>query len=138
MLIDVPNYYLFAATFEDGTQIIQDESDVSSFDSKRSQFTDVLSKSEESKLISFVLFNNTTTYGVDLLDGHFEVNGIPFFPYRIDREEYKDFQIIYLRNVRHDYIPDTGAAASYLGYTLGFQANTADGSSVQHIMKIVQ
>lgn len=136
MQLETPNYLFFVANFEDGHQIIQDESDVSSFDSSRSQFYDVLEYSKTSPLISFILGNQNVAYGVDLRDGHFEVNGVPFYPYRIDREEYTDFQPIYLRNVRHDRNLETGEIITYLGYTVGFQANKTNGESVQHVMKV--
>lgn len=137
MQLDLSNYYHFIATFEDGHQIFQDESDVSSFDPSRSQFFDVLEYQQTSPLTSFVLTSEgRPTFGVDLRDGHFEVNQIPFFPYRVDREQYSNFRVIYYRNVEHRKDVITGTVTSILGYTLGFQALTEDDKSVKHIIKI--
>lgn len=139
MAIILDNYFHFVATFADGSRIYQDSDDRSKIDPSKSQFFDVREYSRlESPLISFVLTDpkQSMIYGVDLRDGHFEVNGLPFFPYRADREILKDFRVIYFRNVRHDKYADTGEVVSYLGYTIGFQAKDRKGRNVQHIMKI--
>jgi len=142
--VEIPNYYHFVATFEDGTQIFQNELDVSVSDPTKSQFFDVQEKEKESPLISFVLLGEHTL-GVDLRDGHFEIDGFPYWQHRVDREDYKDFRIIYFRNVQiHSNItvdPETGAPLDEpvdgysLGYTLGWQI-THNGKNIQKIIKI--
>jgi hypothetical protein len=142
--VEIPNYYHFVATFEDGTEIIQNEYDKSEIDETKSQFFDVQEKAKESPLISIVLLGDRTL-GVDLRDGHFEIDGFVFWQHRVDREDYKDFRPIYLRNVKlhmnitHD--PQTGEILDQvmngyeLGYTLGWQT-THKGKNIQKIIKI--
>lgn len=148
--MEIPNTHLFVATFEDGTQIFQNEEDVSSIDPSKNCFFDVQEKEKESKLICFVL-HGEPFYGVDLKDGHFEIgdeNPYQFFQHRYDlpSEAYTDFRIIYLRNVQqhlnitHD--PETGeildqAMSGYtLSYTLGWQT-TFDGKNIKKFIKTV-
>lgn len=134
--METPNYYHFVATFEDGTQIFQDETDLSLNVKDKSQFYDVLEKEKQSPLICFVLIaDGRPTFGVDLRDGHFEVNGVGFFQHRADRETMTDLRIIYFRNVRHDKDQTTGDVITTLGYTLGWQTNCT-GQNIQKIIKI--
>lgn len=131
------NYYYFIATFEDGTQIFQDENDTSTLVPTKSQFYDVLEKGKDSPLQCLVLKGeneNLPTFGVDLRDGHFEVNGVPFFQHRFDRETLTDFRIIYYRNVAQTMSSD-GTQSTSLGYTLGWQTEL-DGKNIQKIIKI--
>lgn len=133
------NFLLFVATFEDGHQIFQNHEDKSEHAEDKNCFYDVLEYQKGTRLISFVLRNQHYTFGVDLNDGHFEVNGVPFFPYRNDREVLHDFRVIYLRNVavtREVGVDFAGDSSFKVGYTLGWQANDASGKNVQHIMRI--
>ena len=62
--MNLNHIYSYTATFEDGTQIVQDHTDengdVSLTKENGSRFTDVLAKQEESPLSSFVLHNFST------------------------------------------------------------------------------
>jgi hypothetical protein len=69
--------YLFEAHFKDGSVIVQDEKDQSIFDPARSAYYDVMVKGKEN-LAFFGLASEDHTYVVDLNDGHFEVDGLPF------------------------------------------------------------
>lgn len=130
------NHYLFIATFEDGTQIFQDENDTSSLIPTKSQFYDVMEKSKDSPLKCMVLVGDgLPTFGVDLEDGHFEVNGVGFYQHRVDRDELSDFRIIYYRNVRRDLDQSSGHEVVTIGYTLGWQTEY-EGKNIQKIIKI--
>lgn len=71
--------YLFTAVYEDGSTYQQTAEDKSLTEPEtRSQFYDVLQIAEKKKLVAFVLKGADHAYGVDLRDGHFEINGLPF------------------------------------------------------------
>src|ERR1043165_5206228 len=133
-MIAIQNFYLFVASFEDGTQIFQDETDISRINPEKSQFFDVLEKEKESKLISFVLLGQGAPFGVDLRDGHFEVAEVPFFLHRNDRQQLSEFRIIYFRNLKHEINPVSGEMVSFLGYTIGWQT-TFEGKNIQKFIK---
>jgi len=93
--------YLFEAHFSDGTMIQQTPEDVSVVDPTRSRFYDVAQRLDD--VVAFGFFNDQHTYAVDLRDGHFEVDGAPFFSYPKDfapSEETK-FRLIYFRHHTH-------------------------------------
>jgi hypothetical protein len=123
--------YNFTAFYEDGSIIEQNEEDKSELLEGKSRFYDVLEKEKESKLISFVLHNDEFQIGVDLRDGHFEMNGIPFFQHRPDLQNYEDFRIIYYRTVKHGMNSEGQIIASeILGYSIGWQT-TYEGTNVK-------
>lgn len=142
------NWMLFYANYADGTQIAQNQEDIGTVEG-RNCFFDVLEKEKETPLISFVLANGTHSFGVDLVDGHFEVNGVPFFMHDLKRTEadLKNFRIIYFRNVEQitnvTVDPDTGepldgtVLAVKVGYTIGWQANDETGKNIQKYIKVV-
>lgn len=68
--------YLFECHFNDGTVLQQTEADVSTVDSTRSAFYDVMQRSAD--IIVFGIYNDQNTYAVDLRDGSFLVNGAKF------------------------------------------------------------
>lgn len=132
--MDIKHTFSYTATFEDGTQIVHDKegSDASTQFPTGTVFTDVLEKEKESKLVSFVLHNDETSVGVDLQDGHFEINGIPFFQHRPDLLSYKDFRVIYVRTVQRTISQVTGEEvdSGILSYTVGWQT-THNGENIQ-------
>jgi hypothetical protein len=135
--VNIEHTYNYTATYEDGTQINKDMNDpegdkcLTRKDGTGSRFTDVQEKEKESKLISFVVHNNTSSFGVDLRDGHFEINGIPFFQHRPDLDGYKDFRIIYYRTVQRRMNQDgTELNGQVLSYTVGWQI-THNGTNIQ-------
>ncbi len=135
--MDAPNYLFFAATFADGTQIFQDEGDNSKLDVSRNCYFDVLQKQLDSPLVCFILAGEGyPTFGVDLRDGHFEVNGVPFFQHA---EPLKDFKLVYFRNVSQHRTFTAGKEpvdTAELGYDLGWTAEYK-GEDVKRFMRIV-
>jgi hypothetical protein len=131
--MEIPNYFHFVATFADGTQIFQNESDVSPTDPQKNCFFDVLERSKTGTLVSFVITDKKHAFGVDLRDGHFEVNGVPFFQHRPEfaDQRYKDFRLVYFRTPKieidaNTMEPTRGAVGSY---TIGWTAS--DPSDVE-------
>jgi hypothetical protein len=120
-----PNVFFFVATFGDGSQIVQNESDTSLIAEDKNCFYDVLERSKKDKPISFVLTNGEMTFGVDLRDGHFEINGVPFFQHRPDlpQEHYDNFKLFYYRTTKIEIDAHTQEITrGYVGgYTLGWE-----------------
>lgn len=102
----MPLKYFFTATFADGHTIVQTEEDKSVIDpEKRSAFYDVLAYAEKVQLVKFKLegfYMNSGghDYAVDLIDGHFEVNGIPF---RMHEDQPTGFELIFFRQHTHTF-----------------------------------
>ena len=121
--MEVPNYLFFTATFADGVQITQDERDASQLAEGRNAFFDVLQKQLDVPLVCFVLLGEGyPRFGVDLQDGHFEVNGVPFFQHS---EPLRDFRLVYFRNVsQHRTMTQNGPSRDWaeLGYEIGWTA----------------
>lgn len=128
------NLMLYVARFEDGHVIRQDHSDAS-LTGGANTFSDVLKYMEEtSPLVFFELFNHDKSYvmGVDLTDGHFEINGQTFFMEVPRREELRDYRVIYFkRSQLHFGVGLDEPQGAGVGYVLGWQANRLDGSNVQ-------
>lgn len=130
----MPLKYLFTATYEDGSQLRQLPDDVSTRDPKRSAYYDI----DHDKLVSFALVGHepATHYLVDLRDGHFEVNGVPF---RMHEEpNLTVFRLIFFR--QHTHHMRVGPAANeelahQIVYRMGWQC-TVDGKNYQQIMQI--
>lgn len=134
--MEVPNYLFFTATFADGVQITQDADDRSRMAENRNAYFDVLQKQIDTPLLCFVLSGEGyPTFGVDLRDGHFEVNGVPFFQHS---EPLRDFHLVYFRNVsQHRHIgPDgTCADSAELGYELGWTVEF-QGEEVKRVVRV--
>lgn len=129
--------HLFTATFENGSVIVQDEDDRSMLEpEKRSTFYDVQEKAKDSKLVSFVLSGPSHTYRVDLQDGHFEVNGVPFL---MHDSEAKDFRIIFYRTHTHTFSQTIGQLpvekTHTIAYRIGWQCELT-GREHQRILGI--
>jgi len=139
---EAKNWLLFTATFADKHQIIQNAGDRSPLNKGKNCYFDVLEYEKTSLLISLVLMNDETSYGVDLQDGHFEVNGVSFFQHRYDHPpELKDFRHIYYRTTRLD--THVGADNGIVGqdtivsYQIGWQTNDPKGKNIKRILKTV-
>lgn len=109
--------YLFTAKFEDGSEIIQTSEDKSVIDPiKRNTYYDLVQAQKTKKLVSFRLKEaiGERWFSVDLLDGHFEVNGIPFYMHEVENKEVhpieitnplqlKDFELVYFQSNTHTF-----------------------------------
>jgi hypothetical protein len=130
-----PDYLLFVATFADGSQIFQNAEDVGQCEGKNCYF-DVLQKELDVPLICFVRGGEGyPTIGVDLRDGHFEINGIPFF---LHEEPLKDFRLFQTRHVTaRRAMPFNAPPEDSLehGYILGWETEY-QGEIVKRVIKI--
>lgn len=134
----LPHIFSYTATFEDGTQIVQnhhdEDGDKSLTKENGTRFTDIQAKEKESKLLCFVCHNENYSFGVDLRDGHFEINGIPFFQHRPELgEPYKDFRVVYFRTIRQIRESGKEDRAEIVCHGIGWQV-THNGENIQKII----
>lgn len=133
--------YLFRAKFNDGTFFQQNSEDVSLKDPKRSAFTDLLEEQElHGGIKLFLLEGEGHTYLVDLKDGHFEIDGVPFSVG--ENMTLPNRELIYFRQHQHDTIVDmkmqsTGKGEHRLWYFIGWQSNVG-GKNYQQTINVRQ
>lgn len=148
--------YLFTAIYEDGTTYDQNPEDVSLLDPKRSCFYDVLEACKESRLVRFELRSQDLprrVYAVDLVDGHFEVNGTMFRMRETGRRDVhpmevakpvalEGFRLVYFRPIERDFqagveygtMSNPQAGAVRVSYCLGWQC-TVGGKNFQELIQ---
>ena len=134
----MPLKYLFQANFSDSTFIQQTQDDQSTLLPEKSAFYDVLQKQDD--LVSFGLFSDEvpTTWAVDLKDGHFEVNELPFMVHGAPVTFPVDtvFRLIYFRSVkRHFRIGTIEAIGVDISYHIGWQT-TINGQNHQRTIEV--
>ena len=119
--------YLFFVEYQDGTTFQQNAEDVSMTDPKRSAFFDI----KQENVRRFSLEGDGQKYTVDLLDGHFEVNGASFMLH-----DYvlllHDMRLVFFR--QHDHTWPT--KEHRIVYCLGWQANDENGKKNQRLIRI--
>ncbi len=116
--------YLFSVYFSDDTTLHQTPEDVSGVDPLRSAFFDVARRISE--VVTFQLHNNQHSYTVDLRDGHFEVDGVPFHAQPVASPQALPpegkYELIYFRDVtRHFNVEPDEAQPQAAGVTIGFR-----------------
>lgn len=125
--------YLFTAEYDDGSTYEQNAEDVSVKEpEKRSCFFDI----DQERVVRFTLKGEGHTYTVDLTDGHFEVNGVPFKMHEEDHLD--DYRLIFWRRHRHSF--NVGAEKNEelsheTVYRVGWQA-TFKGEKREQVMQI--
>ncbi len=119
--------YRFVALYKDGTIYEQNAQDVSVTNPQKSCFYDI----DVPALRAFALYGpDGTEYLVDLQDGHFEINEIPFF---LHNEPCSDFRLIYFRrNILNFGEIEPSHAVSF---NFGWQT-TFNGQNVKRIMTL--
>ena len=123
--------YLFIAEYKDGTSYEQTPEDISKTDEKRSCFFDV----KQDEVLRFYLVSAENVFCVDLSDGHFEVNDVPFFMHDVG-EGLKDFRLIFYRQHTHQFNMERQELAHEINYCIGWQTNDKDGKNVKRIMEV--
>jgi len=123
--------YKFIAQYDDETLFEQNEDDVSSKDLSRSAFSDV----DQDRLTGFALQGAGHLYAVDLLDGHFEIDNVPFKMYDM---EVANRRLIFFRRHRHNYLVVDGQELDHeMEYHFGWQGNeVGTGKNIQRVMVI--
>jgi len=127
--------YLFTVKFDDDSTYVQNAEDKSTIDpEKRSCFFDVMQAVEAGKkIVWFVLYDDKNVYSVNLVDGHFQINGVAFFMH--ERRDLKDFRIVFFRQHTHHFNQDRKELGHEIIFRFGWQT-TFDGQNFQQIMEI--
>jgi hypothetical protein len=130
--------YLFQANFSDGTFLQQTQDDISKMEPTKSAFYDVL---QHDNLESFGLFSEQVPniYAVDLRDGHFEINGVPFnVQDPSEKIENSPRRLIYFRNVTRMFNPENMEETDVnLVYHIGWQLTDSTGRNFQYTISII-
>ena len=127
--------WLFTAYFSDGSKIVQTQED-ESVTGEGSAFTDVLARQDE--LEAFVLRDeHGNEVGVDLRDGHFEMNGNMFLIGQDDQHMTADtrLRLIYHRRHRHGFNIGMEEMSHEVTYFIGWQF-TAGGKNYQQTIGV--
>jgi len=125
--------YLFTAEFEDGSVFEQPKDDKSRINEEKSSFYDLLEIKK--RIRQFTLRNWWTSVAVDLIDGHFEVNGLPIqvgdaLPIK------SDLRLIFFRQHQHDYNPVLKKEIAHrVRYFIGWQT-TINGKNFKRLIGI--
>jgi hypothetical protein len=126
--------YRFIAHFTDGTTFEQNPDDVSLLDPKRSSFYDLQQELSAKTLHSFTIFNDEHTYAVDLLDGHFEIDGLAIWASPKDLPAIPDrFELIYYRQHTHAFGLDGVEQTHDIRFCFGWKCNLSGRSYQQTI-----
>ena len=129
--------YFFTCCFNDGSTIQQTPEDTSKIDSTRSAFYDVLQCIDEVETFTLTKQDGRRhTYMVDLRDGHFEIDGVPFFTSAEELPKAK-FRLIYFHRHQHRVVQgqiSTGDEA-LIQYFIGWQT-LIDGKNFQSMISV--
>ena len=131
--------YLFTCRFQDGTVLRQTQDDVSQVDSARSAFYDVVQRLAEVETFTLTKQDGRPhTFSVNLLDGHFEIDCVPFCAQAEELpSEPTSFRLIYFHRHQHKVIQGqsmTGEASSVV-YHIGWQT-TIDGKNFRTMISV--
>lgn len=125
--------YLFECIYKDGSCYFQNENDVSVSDPTRSSFYDV--KMDELKY--FTLNGDGHTFGVDLIDGSFWVDGNKFKMHDETDKLTNEFRLIFFRRHKHEFSQELNELAHQTTYRIGWQCLSEDGKNIQRVMEIL-
>lgn len=124
--------YLFIVEYKDGSVYRQNMADLPVIKKTGSSFSDV--RMED--VSRFYLVDAKNVFCVDLNDGHFEVNKIPFYMHD-QGEGLKDFRLIFYRQHTHSFNIGTKEELLHeINYCLGWQTNNEQGNNIKRIMEI--
>lgn len=134
--------YLFKVEFKDGTTYLQNPEDISvSGKLGESCYFDI--KDKDIKTFSLI---GEHTYLVDLTDGHFEIDGIPF---KIRNKDLNNFRLVYARvhsatqtteyklDENLEIQTDKGKTYDRIkSYLIGWQTNDEFNNNIKEILEI--
>lgn len=126
----------FEATFKDGTTYVEREDDTSEDTKNKNSFYDVLKRIKDVKSFSIVGDN---TYSVNLIDGHFEVDGVPFIIHDQFFEVTEgNIELVYWKEMRQEFNQELETIHRYVNrYFIGWKTiNNGGKKGIQHTIAI--
>lgn len=137
--INQPLKYLWTAVYDDGSMLEQPADDRSrehdeSQDWNPSAFRDI----DHEHLVAFVLrgveAEGAPFYTVNLTDGSFTINGVPFILHDQNYIPPRKLDLIYYREVRKEFKP--GEDEPFNEYVNRYFLGWKDGEGVQHVIGV--
>jgi hypothetical protein len=127
--------FLFECHFSDGSSLKQTQEDVSATVKTKSAFYDVVQRLDD--VVSFGLIGEGHTYAVDLIDGHFEIDGLPFNVQdpRTTLDPDAKFRLVYFRKVQRHFNQEFEQQGVEIDYHIGWQT-LHNGQNVQYTIAI--
>ena len=119
--------YKFTAHYE-ADKYVQNDEDRSLTNDEKSCFFDI----KHDELLRFELEGDGHKYSVDLTDGHFEIDGIPF---KLHELPLKDFRVIFFRRHTHGFNAMNVEIEHDTVYRMGWQT-TYNGKNYQEVIEI--
>jgi hypothetical protein len=111
--------YLFSVIYDDGTQFIQNEEDVSAKDPKKSAFSDV----DVDKVFMFTLTSPENSISLNLIDGKFYPGG-----FTVGEMGPWPHKLIFYRQHTHNFNVDLEELSHIIKYCIGY----TDAEGVEH------
>ena len=130
-----PHKYLFRADYKDGESYEQGSEDKSLQKEDKNAFFDIFYQPIKplTDLLRFNLIGEGHIYTVDLTDGHFEIDGIPF--HLNDEDSLKDFRLVFFkRHFHHTTVGGKGMGHD-IHYFIGWQT-TVNGKNHKQMIQI--
>jgi hypothetical protein len=132
----MPLKYLFSALYADGTCYEQGYDDQSVQDPRRNAFFDIHYQpfKPEEELVTFALHEvgGSHTYTVDLRDGHFEVDEIPF---RMWEGAVQGCRLVFWKRHTHAFNQALEEQEHEIVYRIGWQA-LINGENIQRVLEV--
>jgi len=122
--------YLFGVHYKDGSEFFQTPWDISETDPTKSAFFDICQPEVE----LFQLDGEDHRYVVDLRDGHFEIDGVPFFA-QVPPEG-SELRLIFFRRHRHHFTLGMEEIQHEIEYHFGWQT-THEGKNYQQTLILI-
>lgn len=133
----LPLKYLYTVRFKDGSFYEQNQDDISITNPEKSCFYDILEQeAKQNPPEIFCLAGENHTYIVDLKDGHFEIDNVPFRFHDKD-QIFKNIRLIFCRRRTHKMVlgGDENELVSTV-YRIGWQGNDETGKNHQFVMEV--
>lgn len=129
---------MFVATWADDSQVVQTTEDVSAIEEGKNAYYDVLNAPTPPRC--FAITDGNIVFAVDLVDGHFEINGVPFYQHRQELQPLQDFELVYWRTTEQTLVVggarDGECSSRVAGYTIGWKARDKRGEEVERTISI--
>jgi hypothetical protein len=124
--------YKWSAVYSDGSILHSNEEDISIKDPTRSAYYDI----DQDRLIAFSLYDETNEYLIDLRDGHFEINQVPFKLHSENISEPKRLIYFHRNTVNLTQIgnEDPEVESHTREFHIGWQA-TVNGENIQRTIR---